>query len=159
MSGNMGQPMANYAAARRAGDFVFVSGVVAVDTARKVVVQTYEELPPSAREALGAPSTWREPVGLELEIVPERDPTLLRQGDALPVVVLALGRPFARFPLAASDGRERHFLRTDADGRATFRLDRPGRWLIAGTWLRKTDKPDTEWESDFTTLTLLVAAH
>jgi enamine deaminase RidA (YjgF/YER057c/UK114 family) len=27
----MGQPMANYAAARRAGDFVFVSGVVAVD--------------------------------------------------------------------------------------------------------------------------------
>ena len=110
-------------------------------------------------EALGAPSSWREPVGLELEIVPERDPTLLRPGDALPVVVLALGRPFAGFPLAASDGRERHFLRTDAYGRAAFRFDRPGRWLIAGTWLRKTDKPDTEWESDFTTLTVQVAAH
>jgi len=50
-------------------------------------------------------------------------------------------------------------IRTDADGRAAFRFDRPGRWLIAGTWLRKTDKPDTEWESDFTTLTLQVAAH
>jgi len=25
-------------------------------------------------EALGAPSSWREPVGLELEIVPEGDP-------------------------------------------------------------------------------------
>lgn len=110
-------------------------------------------------EALGAPATWREPVGLELEIVPESDPTLLRPGDVLPVVVLARGRPFAGFPLAASDGRERHFLRTDADGRAAFRLDRPGRWLIAGTWLRKADKPDTDWESDFTTLTLLVAAH
>ena len=110
-------------------------------------------------EALGAPSSWREPVGLELEIVPEGDPTLLRPGDVLPVVVLALGRPFAGFPIAASDGRERHFLRTDADGRAAFRFDRPGRWLIAGTWLRKTDKPDLEWESDFTTLTLLVAAH
>ena len=52
MNGSMGQPMANYAAARRAGDFVFVSGVVAVDPARKAVVQSYEELPPSAREAL-----------------------------------------------------------------------------------------------------------
>jgi uncharacterized GH25 family protein len=110
-------------------------------------------------EALGAPSSWREPVGLELEIVPETDPTLLRPGDALRVVVLALGRPFAGFPLAASDGRERHFLRTDADGRASFRFDRPGRWMIAGTWLRKAEKADVDWESDFTTLTLLVAAH
>jgi 2-iminobutanoate/2-iminopropanoate deaminase len=49
---SMGQPMANYAAARRAGDFVFVSGVVAVDPARKAIVQTYEELPVHAREQL-----------------------------------------------------------------------------------------------------------
>jgi len=48
----MGQPMANYAAARRAGDFVFVSGVVAVDPARKAVVQSYEELPAHALEEL-----------------------------------------------------------------------------------------------------------
>lgn len=48
----MGTPMAHYAAARRAGDFVFVSGVVAVDPARKVIVQSYEELPPHAREQL-----------------------------------------------------------------------------------------------------------
>jgi enamine deaminase RidA (YjgF/YER057c/UK114 family) len=48
----MGQPMANYASARRAGDFVFVSGVVAVDPARKAIVQSYEELPVQAREQL-----------------------------------------------------------------------------------------------------------
>jgi enamine deaminase RidA (YjgF/YER057c/UK114 family) len=48
----MGQPMANYAAARRVGDLVFVSGVVAVDPARRAVVQSYEELPPHAREQL-----------------------------------------------------------------------------------------------------------
>jgi enamine deaminase RidA (YjgF/YER057c/UK114 family) len=47
-----GAPMAHYAAARRAGDFVFVSGVVAVDPVRKAVVQSYDELPPAAREAL-----------------------------------------------------------------------------------------------------------
>ena len=44
--------MANYAAARRAGDFLFVSGVVAVDPARKAIVQGYEELPAHAREQL-----------------------------------------------------------------------------------------------------------
>jgi enamine deaminase RidA (YjgF/YER057c/UK114 family) len=48
----MGQPMANYAAARRAGDFVFVSGVVAVDPSRKAIVQAYEDLPPQARDQL-----------------------------------------------------------------------------------------------------------
>jgi len=50
----MGQPMANYAAARRAGDFLFVSGVVGVDPVRKVVVQSYEDLPAHAREQLRA---------------------------------------------------------------------------------------------------------
>ncbi|MBX3585315.1 MAG: RidA family protein [Ramlibacter sp.] len=47
-----GKPMAHYAAARRAGDFVFLSGVVAVDPARKAVLQTYDELPPHAVDAL-----------------------------------------------------------------------------------------------------------
>ena len=49
---SMGQPMANYAAARRAGDFLFVSGVVAVDPGRRAIVQSYEDLPPQAREQL-----------------------------------------------------------------------------------------------------------
>jgi len=48
----IGQPMANYSAARRVGDFVFVSGVVAVDPARKAIVQSYEELPEQARAEL-----------------------------------------------------------------------------------------------------------
>ena len=49
---SMCKPMANYAAARRAGDFVFVSGAVAVDPVRKAIVQSYEELPAQAREQL-----------------------------------------------------------------------------------------------------------
>jgi enamine deaminase RidA (YjgF/YER057c/UK114 family) len=46
-----GAPMANYAAARRAGDFVFLSGVVAVDPVRRVVLSRYEELEEPARQA------------------------------------------------------------------------------------------------------------
>ena len=49
---SMGQPMANYAAVRRAGDFLFVSGVVAVEPTRGMVVASYEELPAHAREQL-----------------------------------------------------------------------------------------------------------
>jgi enamine deaminase RidA (YjgF/YER057c/UK114 family) len=48
----MGKPMAHYAAARQAGDFVFASGIVAVDPVRQVVVQGYAELPDHALEAL-----------------------------------------------------------------------------------------------------------
>jgi enamine deaminase RidA (YjgF/YER057c/UK114 family) len=49
---SMGKPMARYAASRRVGDFVFMSGVVAVDTATRRAVASYEELPESARTAL-----------------------------------------------------------------------------------------------------------
>ncbi|QNK74134.1 RidA family protein [Variovorax sp. PAMC28562] len=51
-SATMGAPMANYAAARRVGDFVFMSGVVAVDPARRQAVTSYGDIPKAARDAL-----------------------------------------------------------------------------------------------------------
>lgn len=107
----------------------------------------------------GADGSWREPVGMALEIVPESDPTALRAGVSLSVRVLDGGKPVAGFPLAAvfagSSGRT--LGRTDADGRARFALDQPGPWLLAGTKLSRSARPDADWESDFTTLTLSVA--
>jgi 2-iminobutanoate/2-iminopropanoate deaminase len=49
---SMGKPMANYAAAKRVGDFVLMSGVVAVDPARRQAVASYDDIPEAAREAL-----------------------------------------------------------------------------------------------------------
>jgi len=49
---SIGQPMANYAAARRVGDFVFMSGVVAVDPAKRRAVAGYDDIPEQARTAL-----------------------------------------------------------------------------------------------------------
>ncbi|QHE85692.1 RidA family protein [Hydrogenophaga sp. BPS33] len=40
-----GTPMAHYAAARRVGDFVFMSGVVAVDPGIRRAVNSYEDIP------------------------------------------------------------------------------------------------------------------
>lgn len=49
-----GAPMAKYAAAKRVGDFVFCSGVVATNPATRSAVARYDELPEPARTALRA---------------------------------------------------------------------------------------------------------
>lgn len=49
---SMGKPMADYAAAKRVGDFVFMSGVVAVDPSTRRAVAGYDDLPEEAREGL-----------------------------------------------------------------------------------------------------------
>lgn len=102
--------------------------------------------------------SWAEPVGMALEIVPEKNPTMLRAGDDFSVRVLKDGAPLANFSLGiVREGNTlQSFKTTDAAGRVTFRLTRAGRWLLRGTHLRQATRPDTEWESDFTTLTIAV---
>lgn len=97
---------------------------------------------------------WAQPLGLRLEIVPERDPTALRVGDELPVRVWKGGAPFAGFTLAfvaAGEARE-HVVVTDDAGRARAKLDWPGAWLLHGTDLRRATAAALEWESDFTAM-------
>ena len=47
------QPLARYAAYRRVGDFVFLSGVIAVDPAAATIVKGYADIPDEAAERLG----------------------------------------------------------------------------------------------------------
>lgn len=117
--------------------------------------ETYRKLAKTFVQVGGGPDdSWREPVGLELEIVPESDPFALRPGASLPVRVLKRGKPLPGLAVAATaPGAERRIVTTDAHGRASVALDRPGPWLLAGTEIRP--KGDA-WESDFTTLTLEV---
>jgi uncharacterized GH25 family protein len=108
-------------------------------------------------EAL-ADRSWADPVGMALEIVPEKNPTTLRAGDDFPVRVLRGGSPLPNFSLGIirEKNSSSEFQKTDAQGRVTFRLARRGKWLLRGTELRASTKPETEWESDFTTLTIEV---
>lgn len=48
-----GQPLARYAAMKRIGDMVYMSGVIAVDPATRTVVQSFEQLPANVRQQLG----------------------------------------------------------------------------------------------------------
>jgi len=101
--------------------------------------------------------SWAEPAGMDLEIVPEKDPSTLRAGDDLPVRVIRQGKPAASFPVGLVREGDAHgtLKTTDAAGRVTFRLNRAGLWMLRGTDLRRSVKPQTDWESDFTTLTLV----
>jgi uncharacterized GH25 family protein len=91
-------------------------------------------------------SGWAQPVGAALEIIPERNPTILKVGDALSVRVL---RGF----VAEGEVRE-HVAFTDSKGQAKAVLDAPGVWLIHGTDLRRVVSDELEWESDFVTMTV-----
>ena len=102
--------------------------------------------------------SWGEPVGMRLEIVPEKDPTTLSIGGEVSFRVLREGRPLAGFALAAiAAGEKRPTMRkTDDQGRASFQLDRKGWWLLKGTELGRSAGPEADWESRFTTLTFEV---
>ncbi|HVT17248.1 MAG TPA: DUF4198 domain-containing protein [Thermoanaerobaculia bacterium] len=103
--------------------------------------------------------SWADPIGMALEIVPEKDPHALEPGDELPVRVLKDGKPLPHFTLGLVHAGEASGVRqtTDDQGRAVFRLDRAGDWLLRGTDLRSSGSPGN-WRSDFTTLTFSVAA-
>ena len=47
------QPLARYAAYRRVGDFVFLSGVIAVDPASATIVKGYADIPDDVATLLG----------------------------------------------------------------------------------------------------------
>ncbi len=80
------------------------------------------------------------PVGLSLEIVPERNPYSPSGGDSLPVRVLYDGRPLAgalvKLNDLASDAKPVEMHLTDAAGRAVFGLRRQGDWQMNVVWSR-----------------------
>lgn len=111
---------------------------------------------------VGAPAgdrSWSEPVGMAFEIVPESDPTALRAGDALVVRLLKDGRPLGGVKLSPilEEGVHAAAVETNADGRATIRLDRPGLWLLRAADITPVAKGDADWAIRFTTISVEVA--
>jgi hypothetical protein len=100
-------------------------------------------------------NSWAEPLGLGLELVPDRDPFRLCAGDTVSFRLLQAGEPLAQWPvgLMAAGDLTRTMHTTDGSGRATFTLTRAGALLVYAVFLQQ--EPGTfTWKSDFTTLTL-----
>lgn len=107
----------------------------------------------------GSGSIVRVPpeAGMSLEIVPEEDPTLLRVGGTLSMVLMDHGTPLTDAKVGiVSPGVPDSFATTDASGRAKIPLTRGGTWLLRFTRLRRSSIRDLEWESDFTTMSFEV---
>lgn len=102
-------------------------------------------------------SSWQQPVGLELEILPLDDPTTLRPGQQLRLRVTRAGRPLPGFAVSAVPAGGAAVLKTtDAQGTVAFTAGESGPWLLRGTLLEESAAPESDWKSLFTTLTVLV---
>ncbi len=108
----------------------------------------------------GNDSEYAEPEGLWLEIVPERSPCGLEEGDALTVRVSFEDKPLEEVHLAAGyEGVQGHnydaWVATDKFGRATVRFTRPGIWFVRVLHMVPlAGNPEADWQSAFSTLTL-----
>lgn len=97
------------------------------------------------------------PIGMTLEIVPERNPYQLKAGERLPVRVLYQGTalPGALIKLTnlAADAEPVESHRTDAQGRAVFQGRRSGVWLLNVVWTRPvTGNPKVDLDTTFSSL-------
>jgi enamine deaminase RidA (YjgF/YER057c/UK114 family) len=84
MSTLSGQPLARYAAAKRIGDLVYFSGVIAVDAATRAVIERFEQLPPDVRAALGetgemSVDVFQQPILVQSWVVLDRIRELAEQ--------------------------------------------------------------------------------
>ena len=105
--------------------------------------------------------SWAEPTGMPLEIVPERDPTAVVAGADFPVRLLQDGRPLAGLSVGirAAGQKTSRMQKTDGDGRASFRMDRAGWYLLHATQIARSSQPAGEWVSHFATLTVEAGPH
>jgi len=95
-------------------------------------------------------------LGFTLELVAERNPYTLRAGDELPVRLTYLGKPLAGAQVTAMnklDPGQKLLARTDADGRARFRLPQTGMWMLKSVHMIPAK---SDWASYWASLTFEV---
>lgn len=106
----------------------------------------------------GGGAAVTRPVGLTLEIVPERDPYAQPHDAALPIRVFYRGAPLAgalvKFTDLDHDEQPVETHRTDAEGRAIFAAPDHGSWLLNVVWTEvQPPSKDTDFDTSFSSLT------
>jgi hypothetical protein len=97
------------------------------------------------------------PLGLTLEIVPERNPYTLAAGEALPIRVLYKGRPVSgalvKLTNLQADDKPAATALTDRAGGARFTFPLSGDWLLNVVWTEPlTDNPKADFDTTFSSL-------
>ena len=114
----------------------------------------------SGPQALAGPATQR--IGQRLEIVPEVNPFGLVAGSSLPAKVWFRDRPLKGALVTLTDlDRPKDSplsMLTDAGGRVSFRLPRPGRWMMNVVWSVPSTAASADFQTSFSSLTFAVPA-
>ena len=97
------------------------------------------------------------PLGLSLEIVPERSPYALPRATALSARVYFEGRPLAGALVKLTDldhdAAPLDARKTDASGRVRFDMPGPGRWLLNVVWTKRLPpSSEADFETTFSSL-------
>jgi uncharacterized GH25 family protein len=106
----------------------------------------------------GSQTQVTKPLGLRLEIVPERNPyTEPRLATLLPVRVIYRGRPLAgalvKLTNLEHDAAPLETQLTDRAGRANFTMPRDGTWLLNVIWTTPLPRSrETDFETIFSSL-------
>jgi hypothetical protein len=97
------------------------------------------------------------PIGLTLEIVPLRNPYSLGADHVLPVQILYDGRPLpgalVKLTSLEFDAKPLEMGRSDAAGRASFRVPPVGSWLVNVIWTKPIADPQADYLTTFSSLT------
>ena len=106
---------------------------------------------------VGDPRTVK-PLGMTLEIVPERDPYALGTSRKLPVHVIYQGKRLAgatiKLTNLQSDEKPIAVIKTDKLGRATFSIPERGKWLLNVVWTKPiSGRPDADFDTIFSSMT------
>lgn len=112
----------------------------------------------------GKPSGYfNHVVGFTIEIVPETNPSLLKPGEMLPVVVLFRGKPAADLQVesavAPPSGPTKVTIagRTDKDDRIAVPVESKGKWRLHALLMERCAEPAVaDWESFWASLTFEV---
>jgi uncharacterized GH25 family protein len=98
-------------------------------------------------------------LGLELELIPEKNPLRVSAGGTLPLRLLFRGQPLAGAKVVAfrkEQPLQKAAVRTDKKGHAELPLAAPGTWLIKAVHMLPAPqeiRKDADWESFWASLT------
>lgn len=113
--------------------------------------ERYSRCVKSLLSAGGSSAGADRPLGFTLEIVSDRNPYGARPGEPMPFRVLLRGKPVAGVLVVAlhrEAPEEKASARSDVQGRVSFRLIRPGVWLVKAVHMEPLAAgEDADWES------------
>ncbi|MEC9095290.1 MAG: DUF4198 domain-containing protein [Planctomycetota bacterium] len=105
---------------------------------------------------------WKKRLGHKLEILPLSNPSTVPVGGKIGFQVILDDEPLSGVQLAAlgksGDKVLDSHTRTDAQGKAFFKLNQSGVWMVRLVHLRKCSDESADWESFWSSLTFRIDA-